>query len=369
MTHGASHRWLFSGPLDGTLFAGSALVAGLVVLVSHAAGITGDTPLWAWLIFVLGIDVAHVWATLYRVYFDRAELARRPLLYAGAPLLAFGLSVVAHSVSPEFFWRCLAYVAVFHFIRQQVGWMVLYGRRAKDDDRTLRFDQLVMWSTTLGPVVWWHAHLPRPFWWFKEHDFIGGLPSWVGTGALVLHGTLLVSWLGLQLVRARRGITFPFGKLLLLSATWVTWFGGIVVANDDFAFTVMNVTLHGVPYLAFLWRYAKGRHAESGYGALGLLVRGGVPVFFGALLVFAFVEELLWDTLVWHERPMVFGDAGLDFGPALLTLLVPLLSLPQTTHYLLDGFVWKTRTDPALAVRLGWATAPSATVAGREGVA
>jgi len=136
----------------------------------------------------------------------------------------------------------------------------------------------------------------------------------------------------------------------------VTWFGGIVVASDDLAFTVMNVTLHGVPYLAFLWRYAKGRHAQAGYGALGLLVRGGVPIFLLSLLAFAFVEELLWDTLVWHERPMIFGDAGLELGPALLTVLVPLLSLPQTTHYVLDGFVWKTRDDPALAQRLGWAS-------------
>jgi hypothetical protein len=354
VTEAASHRWLFSGPLDGVLFLGSTFGAGFVLVASHAAGISGETPLWAWLLFVLGIDVAHVWATLYRVYFDRTELSRRPLLYAGAPLLAFGLSVAAHSISAELFWRCLAYVAVWHFIRQQVGWMVLYGRRANDDARTIRFDQLVMWATTLGPVVWWHAHLPRPFWWFKEDDFIGGLPSWGGSVALVVHGAVLVSWLVIQLVRVRRGSALPIGKLMLLAATWVTWFGGIVLAHDDFTFTVMNVTLHGVPYLAFLWRYAKGRNAESGYGALGLLVRGGLPLFFGTLLAFAFVEELLWDNLVWHERARVFGDAGLDFGPTLFTLLVPLLSLPQTTHYLLDGFVWKTRTDPALAPRLGW---------------
>jgi len=354
----APARWLFSGPLDGALFAGSALAAALVVLGGRAAGVAGDTPLWAWLVFVLGIDVAHVWATLYRVYFDQAELQRRPLLYAGAPLVAFGLSVAAHAVSAELFWRCLAYVAVWHFIRQQVGWMVLYGRRAKDDERTVRFDQAVMWATTLGPVVWWHAHLPRPFWWFKEHDFVSGLPAWVGTVALGLDGALLLSWLVVQAVRAGRGVAWPVGKALLLLATWVTWFGGIVVAADDFTFTVMNVTLHGVPYLALLWRYAKGRNAEQGYGALGLLVRGGVPVFFGALLLLAFVEELAWDNLVWHERPAVFGDAGLDFGAALLTLLVPLLSLPQTTHYLLDGFVWKTRTDPSLTARLGWSPAP-----------
>jgi hypothetical protein len=348
----AVSRWLFSPAVDVSVFAGGALVSALVVLGGRAMGLVGDAPLWVWVVFVLGIDVAHVWATMYRVYFDREELGRRPLLYTAAPLVAFGLSVAAHAVSAAFFWRCLAYVAVFHFIRQQVGWMTLYGRRAKDDEATLRFDRLAMWAATLGPVVWWHAHLPRAFWWFKEHDFVSGLPPVVGDVALAVHAVVLVAWLGRQLV-GRTG-AFPVGKLLLLGATWVTWFGGIVLARDDFAFTVMNVTLHGVPYLALLWTYAKGRHAEGGYGPLGALVRFGVPTFFGALLIFAFVEEFLWDALVWHERPQLFGDAGLDLGAGLLTLLVPLLSLPQTTHYVLDGFVWRTRDDPSLASRLGW---------------
>ncbi|MCA2977753.1 MAG: hypothetical protein INH41_26400 [Myxococcaceae bacterium] len=351
----APTRWLFSPAVDVSVFAGSALGAALVVLLARASGLTGDTPLWAWLVFVLGIDVAHVWATLYRAYFDRAELARRPLLYAAAPLLAFGLSVSAHAVSPAFFWRCLAYVAVWHFIRQQVGWMTLYGRREGVDDVTLRLDRLAMWAVTLGPVVWWHARLPRPFWWFREHDFVGGLPRVVGDVALALHAAALVAWVGRAAVRRVKGAPLPVARAVLLAATWVTWFGGVVLAQDDFTFTVMNVTLHGVPYLALLWRYARGRQAERGYGAVGALVRFGLPAFIGALLLLAFAEEFLWDTLVWHERPQVFGEGGLDLGPAALSLVVPLLSLPQTTHYVLDGFVWRTRDDPSLAPRLGWA--------------
>jgi hypothetical protein len=29
---------------------------------------------------------------------------------------------------------------------------------------------------------------------------------------------------------------------------------------------------------------------------------------------------------------------------------VPLLTLPQATHYLLDGFVWRARENPALGL-------------------
>jgi hypothetical protein len=346
-------RWLFSAPVDLPLFLGSALLATAVVGLGRAAGVRGDAPVPIWLLFVVCVDVAHVWATVYRVYLDGDEVKRRPLLSVGAPVIAFALSVAAHAVSAAFFWRCLAYVAVWHFIRQQTGWMLLYGRRAGDDARTIRFDALVIWSTTLAPVIWWHAHLPRAFWWFKEHDFVAGLPTWCGAAAVTVHGLVLASWLVWTFARARtHGV--PIGKLALLAATWITWVGGIVLAEDDFAFTVMNVTLHGVPYLGLLWRYAKGRSADPGAAVIKSVVRWGVPAFVTSLLLLAFGEELLWDNLVWHDHARVFGDWGLDLSDGLLVYVVPLLSLPQTTHYVLDGFVWTSRTNPFLSERLGW---------------
>lgn len=343
--------WLFSRRTDLAMFAGSALVSTLVVLLAPTWGVVGETPPWAWLVFVVGIDVAHVWSTVFRVYLDGDELRRRPVLYAGAPLLAYALGVTVHQVSSELFWRVLAYVAVWHFVRQQAGWMTLYGRRAGSTVAQLRFDALTMYAATLGPVVWWHANLPRSFWWFREGDFVPSLPRWVGTWALGLHAVVLVGWLAWALVRR----SVHAGKVTLLAATWVAWFGGIVLARDDFSFTVMNVVLHGVPYLVMLFRYMQRRRDEGGYGALGVVLRFGVPVFCGFLVMLAFAEELAWDRLVWHERPMFFGEGGFELGAVAMSLIVPLLALPQTTHYLLDGFIWRTRDDPSLARRLGWA--------------
>lgn len=346
-----TQKWLFSPGLDVAAFAGSALVSLAFVLAAPALGLGAETPPWAWLFFVVAIDVAHVWSTLFRVYLDKEELARRPLLYAGAPLLAYGLGLAAHAASPELFWRVLAYVAAWHFVRQQVGWMVLYGRRARSDERTIAFDRAAIYAATLGPVAWWHANLPRPFWWFREGDFLGGLPAWAGTVALELHFAVLTAWL-VYTVFTRQ---LHAGKVLLLLATWLSWFGGIVLAKSDLAFTVMNVVLHGVPYLVLLYVYARHRHAEGGYGAAGALLRAGAAGFLGLLWLLAFVEEFAWDRLVWHEHPMFFGESTVHVEGVLLALLVPLLSLPQTTHYLLDGFIWRTKGDPNLGPRLGWA--------------
>ena len=349
-----SQAWLFGRGVDLAVFAGSALASVGLVLAAPALGLVGDTPLWAWVLLVVCVDVAHVWSTLFRTYFDGDELRRRPGLYLAAPLVAYLLGVLAYLGSPGTFWRLFAYTALFHFVRQQYGWVALYGRKARASDTERRLDGAAVYAATLGPVVWWHANLPRDFWWFVENDFVSGLPSWVGTGALVLHGLVLVTWAGFQGARLVRGEGLQVGKVLLVLATWVTWYGGIVLARSDFAFTVMNVLLHGVPYFALLFRYARGRLAEGGYGGLAPLVRSGLPGFLGVLFVLALGEELLWDWLVWHERSSLFGESALVPPADLLALVVPLLALPQATHYLLDAFIWKPGREPALLKRLGW---------------
>ncbi len=344
-------RWLFSPKVDLLVFAGSALASAALVLFAPHLGIGADTPLWAWAVLVLGIDVAHVWSTLFRVYFDGDELRRRPLLYVSAPLLAWAVGVSAYAAGSGLFWRLFAYVAVWHFVRQQVGWMVLYGRRARSSENEITLDKAAIYAATLGPVVWWHANLPRPFWWFVEGDFVGGLPSWVGTLAISTHFVVLAVWLASQLTNVHRIHT---GKVLLLFATWIAWFGGIVLARSDFAFTVMNIVLHGVPYFALLFRYAQGRQREGGYGTVGAVVRAGLPGFFSVLVALAFLEEFFWDRLVWHERGALFGNAAMNVPDVALVVVVPLLALPQATHYLLDGFIWRSRDDAKLAARLGW---------------
>lgn len=350
-----SQGWLFSPGVDLTVFAGSALVSVALVLAAPWLGVRDDTPVWAWVLFVVCVDVAHVWSTLFRTYLDGEELRRRPGLYLGAPLAAYTVGVLAHLASPGVFWRLFAYVALVHFIRQQYGWVALYDRKARVSDTERRLDTAAIYAATLGPVVWWHANLPRAFWWFVENDFVSGLPGGVGTAALAVHAAVLVAWAGFQVARVARGEGVQAGKVLLVLATWVAWFGGIVLARNDFAFTVMNVVLHGVPYFALLFRYARGRHAEGEAGALAPLLRAGLPGFLLFLAALAFVEEWLWDWLVWHDRPVLFGDSGLALESDVLALVVPLLALPQATHYVLDAFVWKAGREPALLTRLGWA--------------
>src|SRR5205823_2337494 len=274
-------RWLFSPRADVCVFGGSALVSlALLVLGARAGVLNSEAPNWTWVPAVLLVDVAHVYATGFRVYFDVEEVKRRAGLYVLAPAIALALGVALYSESDALFWRALAYLAVFHFVRQQYGWVAMYRVR-----------------------------------------------GWVG-----------------------RGEGNP-RQAIVVATTVLCWYVGIVAFNSDYAFTVTNVVIHGVPYIALVWWYARMRAPRAGK-VYRQFARW--PVFLATLWLLAYAEELLWDRGVWHERAWLFGAAW-DWS-SLKVFLVPLLALPQATHYVLDGFVWRRRSNPQLS---SLTTAPS----------
>lgn len=333
--------WLFSAPVDLGVFLGSAVAAFLLLLIGAQFGVLYDAaPDWIWVPCVLLVDVAHVYSTTFKVYLDPDELKRRPILYGAVPVIGFVCAFVVFAIGAHLFWRVLAYLAVFHFVRQQYGWVALYRSRRGEVDRIGHWiDSLAIYSATLYPLVYWHAHLPRQFWWFLEGDFLPSLPTVVASGLAPVY------WLALGLYAARsmyvsvvQGRPNP-GKDVVVGTTALCWYVGIVAFNSDYAFTVTNVIIHGVPYLALVY-FAGRRRAEAvPKSPAGRLFGAGIVPFLGVLWVLAYVEELLWDRSVWQDRQWLFGQSW-DVG-SLSFLIVPLLALPQIVHYVLDGFIWK----------------------------
>lgn len=351
--------WIWGPRTDLAVFGGSALVAVALALAGPWLSPSGAAPLWAWLALVVGVDVAHVHTTLFRTYLDRDELAKRPALYVALPLACFAAGVALHLASGKLFWRVLAYVAVFHFVRQQVGWVAIYRARAGERGRVTRvLDDATIYLATGWPLLHWHAHLPRPFRWFVEDDFVvTPLAKALERPALALYVGVAIAYVATAIVRAARGGGVQVGKHVVVVGTALTWGLGIVGSSTDWAFTVTNVLPHGVPYIWLLYVYARERAGEAPRIAASSIVRLGLSAFVGVALAFAFAEEVLWDRLVWHDRPEVFGGAREEplLGPLALAFVVPLLAVPQATHYALDAFLWRRRdTGPAQAKALGF---------------
>jgi hypothetical protein len=352
---GAS-QWVWSPARDLALFALPALAAFALAAALRGAE-AGALPEWGWLAFVLGVDVAHVWSTIFRTYLDPAELARHRTRYVAVPLGCWALGALAHARSPAIFWRLLAYVAVLHFVRQQLGWAAIYRARARAAGRVDRLvDGFALYAATGVPLFLWHVSLPRPFVWFLPGDFVDlRALAPLAPAAQGLLVAALAAFVLRQGYRARRGEPLAAGKIALVASTALAWYGGIVLAADDLTFTLVNVLPHGVPYVALLWAYAKAGGRRSPRTPAARVVAWGFGAFAGSLLLLAFLEEMAWDRLVWHERPWLFGALpDVELG-GLAHLVVPLLALPQATHYALDALLWRRgEANEAQAEALGF---------------
>lgn len=347
-----ANGFIVSPGFDLLFILGPVFLSGLAALCIPDGTELSDL---GWVVLVLGVDVSHVWATLYRTYLDPDELSRRPILYLFAPLTALvGCSSLA-ALYPALFWRVLAYLAVFHFARQVLGIGMLYRARSGRSTRDLggRIERAALYVVTLGPVLWWHASLPLPFEWFVPGDFVP-IPRWTLLPVGITSGIVLTLHAAMRL--SERQAAWGSDGWLLGQA--IVWGGGVLWARSDAAFTLGNVVAHGVPYVALVWWTSRRRWAIEGIGALSqaFFRPRYAALFVGMLLGLALLEEGLWDIFVWQERPALFGDIDLsDYAlPA-----TAILSVPQVTHYLLDGFLWRMgKGNPSLGALLGLPVKP-----------
>ena len=315
--------WIVSPRWDLAWMVGPALVAAGLALAWPAAV---ALPLGLWLLLVVLVDVAHTWASLYRTALDpaapRGQLGR-------VALLAAGLAELVWTLWPSRFWSLLSLVAIFHFIRQQTGILALYEAR---DGRLSGLERAVERRLTealcVFPLIWWAAHLPRAFVWFTPGDLAPGLPVGVVGPAGVAVAGLALLHLGLRL-RSRR---WAWGRDLWVLGTGASWAAGILLTNSDGAFTIANVLPHGISYFALVHRVG-ARQWAAGLGPGWAALYRWWPLWLALPMGAALVEEGLWEALVNQEH------LDLPLGP--FAGLTPLLAVPQLTHYLLDGIIWK----------------------------
>ena len=342
-----NNKWLFSREIDLSVFLGSAVVSLLLLVLGWRIGILNDeSPEWTWVSAVLLIDVAHVWATSFRVYFDAEEFKRRVWLYSLVPIFGYAVGVALYSEGELVFWKALALTAVFHFVRQQYGWVALYRRKlGETSDWTWWIDTAAVYLATIYPLAFWMTRLPRNFEWFVQNDFIG-LPRIVETILFPLYVSALTAYFAKSIYLYFAKGFLNIGKDIIVATTAVCWYVGIVYFNSDYAFTVTNVIIHGVPYFALIYFYARSRRENA--SRFYRTISANWLVFLATLWALAYTEELFWHRGVWHEKEWLFGaDWSLE---NLKVYLVPLLALPQLTHYVLDGFIWRRKSNEGLNV-------------------
>ena len=335
-------KWLFSREVDLSVFLGSAVLSLFLLVFGWQIGILNDeSPDWTWISAVLLIDIAHVWSTSFRVYFDVEEFKRRVWLYTLVPIFGYLVGVALYSEGELVFWKALALLAVFHFVRQQYGWVALYRRKlGENSNLTWWIDAVAVYLATIYPLAFWMTSLPRNFEWFVKDDFFN-LPQIVATVLFPVYVLALIAYFGKSIYLYFAKGFLNIGKDIVVATTAVCWYVGIVFFNSDYAFTVTNVIIHGVPYFALIYFYAKSRRETA--APFYKKLTSNWFVFLATLWALAYVEELFWHRGVWHEKNWLFGG-NWEVGKWKM-YLVPLLAVPQLTHYVLDGFIWRKRSN------------------------
>ena len=328
--------WLHNSLFD-TIFLLSPPFVVLLALFAFQSKISyleTHYSFWTWLFFIVCIDVAHVYATLFKTYFNPNERNRLKKELTYIPLLCFCISFFLYSLGYQLFWSVLAYIAVFHFIRQQYGFLRLYLR--KETNNIPFIEHLTIYNATIFPMCYWFFGPKRHFDWFVENEFIQiESPKWLAV-LTILYWGILISYLFYIFYSSIKFKTINVPKLILVLGTYSSWYMGIVYFNNDFAFTALNVVSHGIPYIGLI--FINQRKEEHLKWIPKINHWKGIAFYLGLLLILAFAEELIWELSVWQEH---FNWDFLDIPSKWQFFLVPLLMVPQFTHYVLDGIIWK----------------------------
>ncbi|MBL4705435.1 MAG: hypothetical protein JKY54_13010 [Flavobacteriales bacterium] len=353
-----SKHWLFSRTTDLVLLLFPVWALWGIIFWFSGSLNNMELPLWAWVIFILGVDVSHVWSTLFRSYADKEEFNAQKKLLIIAPIIVFVISISLLSISTQWFWRIMAYVAIFHFIKQQYGFTALYNYKTGNRRKTRLSDKLVIYVAALYPVVYWHFNSTSNFNWFIKADFFQ-LHSLFENQLVVqqVFGVLnyfywcfIGLWL-LQEIRAHlKGELVSIGKVLWVLTTALNWWFGIVYFNSDLIFSISNVVAHGIPYIVLIYFYRlKKEDVKSQIKMKSIWRFKWALMLVSVIFIIALIEEYLWDMFInrdhgsFFEYILPYEFEQLTTKPLIL-IAVAILALPQQVHYVIDGFIWKMNT-------------------------
>ncbi|MCT2408016.1 hypothetical protein NZD88_10745 [Chryseobacterium antibioticum] len=331
--------WIHNAKTDWWFILSPPFLILLVIFLfqKQIQGLENNHSFYTWLFLIVFVDVAHVYSTLFKTYFVKGEVKKRKLLYWGIPVLSWLLGVALFQFGSLVFWSGLALAAVFHFIRQQYGFMRIYAR-FEPNNWSKRIDEVAIYSATVYPMLYWFK-TPRAFTWFVENEFdwLKNLPDYTGP-ITIIYAVILMTWILKTVFEVFKTGNFNIPKIVLIAGTYLSWYFGIVYFNNDLVFTFLNVISHGIPYIALVYIREIRQKENHQLDRLSVFKSAlGIFLFIGVILGFAFFEEFLWEVLVWNEH----FSLDLHVSENILQFLIPLLVVPQLSHYLLDGFIWR----------------------------
>jgi hypothetical protein len=343
--------WIISRRADllwfhGSVLAGVALLAFFLLVppLDDASYGADHLAVMALLLWGVLFDGTHVWGTYARSYLapDAASRAALPGRWSwGVVLLGPALALLDHAAFPPgpsqlghagLLFRgflVFAYLwAYWHLVRQHYGFLVLYRRRAGENDpRGARLDTALLWAGCLYPYLRFSL---------SDAYARSGLPqlapdAWLPALRLALDaGAVAVLVALVAALVSGRFEPFRLGPKHLLLAVVIAFHLAVFGLLDNLLTITATLTIfHNLQYHRIVWQYERGH---------GRVPSGGLVPYLGLGVALG---------LVWYG-PRVVGVA-LAGSDLVRNVLLGLGWGVAFHHYLIDGLIWRVRRHQAVA--------------------
>lgn len=314
------------------------------------------------IIMVLFIDWAHIFAQYHRIAYNPLEDKKLKWIYplsylAFIPIMAF---IVGFASAP-YVDTVLVYFVVFHFIKQQFGFIKIYsktdGPKSKIESK---LEDAFVYLTMFTPVFYWHVTpLGYEYKWvsmfIKSPIFI--YVFWVSAVAYLV--TFLI-YVRNEYLRTKRNKMFNIPKNLSILTAILTW-GLVSILSEATSLVIFSVTLtHDLSYTFFVWFIGR-RDEHILKKKVNWISWWSVPGFFAYVTVLILISHVIM--VVHLEMTFDHNWAYYLYGRFFngitriegywLNLGWSLFFATQAHHYFIDRYLWKKEKDLDYMVKTG----------------
>lgn len=353
------------------------IIMSLMAIVNFYIFNINTVSNFIWIFIIFGIDFIHVYSILLKKYLSRKSMLKYGQLIFIIPFISWVSGVSLYSFDPMLFWRIIAYAVILHIICQQYSLLVNYSRHEKklyrlsnvqndikfllniqnyskklpNNDSSRRrimlpkslafLDKILIISAMIYPLIYWHLNKSGFLWQNYSYLNLDILSHFITSFCISL--LFLYSIKEMYFIIYLKIYNLP--RNLMLISTIITWFAGIIYFDNDFTFMACIVIAHKIQNIALSSLngnkiYQTG-HFLSYYGQK-FLQKKYIIIFLSVVSVLLYLFFYIKNFIITYGYQAIFiGKNSLSqngYDVKALTCIVPLLMVPQITHYIFDSF-------------------------------
>lgn len=329
----------FSTSRDAALFLLPLLVALCIYIVALAFGSISQMDFPLFFLLYLLIDFPHLYSTSLRVIYSNENRMHTVVAVGTGAIVCFIFLLFLFSYT-DYGWSVLAYIAIFHFMRQQIGWLKLL-----QDGQSYFYSKLevsAMYAIVVSGILFWHSCRSASFFWFPGAVNIPTAVIFSNICDVVMI-VLCVLCLYIKVKDCKNEIIIRPAKIYLLLSTIFTWQIMLrLVPLTPVSFAIFNTVTHGLPYLIWIFWFYSFQSSRTKYLFF-------IPMMFYLLFIFlGIVENYFYFGSMRKEEFQLFSQWKMIGGAKTSKVFLCLALTPQMIHFIADGFVWKIKKSPEL---------------------